>query len=76
MYTYSMKKTSCGLAKKCKRLCKNKDRINDIKVYRKFSKRKTNTIVKPIFYYLQQKDDVKMVIKKLKCNWISRMKNI
>ena len=44
-------KLNCSLDEKCKRFCKDKKIINDVKGYGKFKKKASNTKVKTITVY-------------------------
>ena len=56
---------SCILAKECKRLCHEEERVNCVNGYRKHKKREDIQKFKKRIYHLQDNDDVKMVgIKK------------
>ena len=41
---------SCSLAKECKRLCDDEEKINNVKSYIKFKKREGNTKVKTFYH--------------------------
>ena len=50
-----------SLAKECKRLCEDSDRINGVEGHRKNKKIKGNTKIKKRVHYLHNKDDVDMI---------------
>ena len=52
---------SCSLAKECKRLYDEEERVNDVTGHHKHKKREEKNKLKNIIYHLQDKYDVEMV---------------